>query len=63
LPRQAELGEIAAAGLLVTATDYVAEGNGPGVLQSVGNACAAGALPYVSDIGLRRVPVQPFLCP
>jgi uncharacterized protein (TIGR01370 family) len=60
---QAELREIAVAGLLVTTTDYVAEGDMPAALESVANGCAAGALPYVSDIGLKRVPAQPFLCP
>jgi len=60
---QAELREIAAAGVLVTSTDYVAEGDGPAALESAANGCAAGALPYVSDIGLRRVPARPFLCP
>lgn len=60
---QDELREIAAAGLLVTTADHTADGDMPAELESITNACAAGALPYVSDIGLRRVPAQPLLCP
>lgn len=58
-----ELTAIGAQGLLVTATDYVAEGDGDAEQEAIANACAVGALPYVSDIGLRRVPANPFSCP
>lgn len=57
-----ELQRIAAAGLLVTATDYLRSGGGEREAQAVAAACAAGALPYISDIGLRRVPPQPLTC-
>ncbi|MEA2478113.1 MAG: polysaccharide biosynthesis protein PelA, partial [Thermoleophilaceae bacterium] len=60
---QAELRRMAARGLLVTATDYVAAGDSAGESDSVAGACAAGALPYVADIGLTRVPASPFTCP
>jgi len=60
---QEELRAISASGLLVTATDYTADGDMPAEVGSISNACAASALPYVSDIGLRRVPTQPLLCP
>lgn len=60
---QDELREIGAAGLLVTVTDYTADRDMSAELESITNACATGALPYVSDIGLRRVPAQPLLCP
>ena len=58
---QSALRKMAARGLLVTATDYVAAG--ADTSAAVANACGAGALPYVADIGLRRVPQQPFACP
>jgi hypothetical protein len=31
--------------------------------EAVADACSAGALPYVSDIGLRRVPGEALACP
>lgn len=60
---QRELRRIAGEGLLVTATDYTAHARGEPVRDSIANACDAGALPYVSDIGLRRVPKAPYRCP
>lgn len=56
------LGRFAARGLLVTATDYVPRADAAAAAASVTAACAAGALPYVSDIGLRRLPATPFRC-
>jgi endo-alpha-1,4-polygalactosaminidase (GH114 family) len=50
------------AGLKVTATDYLAANKPKDTRIAVRNACSAGALPYVSDINLRRIPPQPFLC-
>jgi cysteinyl-tRNA synthetase len=57
-----ELRDIAAAGLLVTATDYTKRERGDRVLRAVRNACAVGALPFVGDIDLRRIPERPFRC-
>jgi uncharacterized protein (TIGR01370 family) len=59
---QAALRRIAAAGLLVTATDYTAHSGDPAARDAVTNACAAGAIPFVSDINLRRMPVTPVTC-
>jgi polysaccharide biosynthesis protein PelA len=56
------LRRIAHAGLLVTATDYVAPGDSAGAAASVKAACAAGALPFVADIRLRRLPLAPIRC-
>lgn len=50
---QNALRRLAARGLLVTATDYVSPGDDQATAEAVANACAAGALPFVSDIGLR----------
>ena len=60
---QATLRRVARAGLLVTATDYVRRGDDAATREAVANACAAGALPFVSDIRLRRLPPEPFRCP
>lgn len=53
---QRELRKVAEAGLVVTATDYTKRGRGRIARGAVANACEAGALPYVSDIDLRRTP-------
>jgi endo-alpha-1,4-polygalactosaminidase (GH114 family) len=52
---QAALRRLGAAGLLVTATDYVATTDRGAAREAIANACAAGALPFVSDIGLTRI--------
>jgi hypothetical protein len=49
-----------AAGLLVTATDYVKSATSANVKEAVKVARGVGALPYVSDIDLARVPARPF---
>ncbi len=59
---QAALRRIAARGLLVTTTDYTAAGDEAATQEAVADACAAGALPFVSDIGLTRLPAAPFAC-
>jgi uncharacterized protein (TIGR01370 family) len=60
---QAALMRIGATGLLVTSSDYTAAGDAAAEQESVANACAAGAVPFVSDIGLRRLPASPLSCP
>lgn len=57
------LERIGARGLLVTATDYVKTHPSSAEDESVANACAAGALPFVSNIWLTRVPSMSFTCP
>lgn len=59
---QREIRRYRRSGLKVTATDYTAAGKTNQVRIAVRNACSAGALPYVSDIYLTRIPTQPFLC-
>ncbi len=59
---QGEIRRYRRAGLKVTATDYLATRKPKETLIAVRNACSAGAIPYVSDIFLRRIPAQPFLC-
>jgi hypothetical protein len=60
----AELQDMAARGLVTTATDYTRAGDQPALQESVANACTVGAVPYVSDIGLtaKRLPDPPLTC-
>jgi uncharacterized protein (TIGR01370 family) len=59
---RATLERLVQAGLLVTTTDYVGDGDDEATRRAVATACAAGALPYVSDIELTRVPSEPYRC-
>lgn len=61
----AELRSMAARDLTTTATDYTPAGDARAAAESIVNACSAGALPYLSDIGLaaRRLPSPPVTCP
>jgi polysaccharide biosynthesis protein PelA len=58
----AALEQIRAVGLLTLSTDYVARGDDDTAAAALTAACAAGALPYVSDIELTRLPAAPLLC-
>ena len=58
---QATLQRLGERGLFVTATDYVAAGDDAAAARAKRIACDLGALSYVSDIGLRRVP-PPSAC-
>lgn len=51
---QKALRKIAAAGLLTTATSYT-DGSASQTAEAVKIACDAGAIPFVSDIGLARI--------
>jgi uncharacterized protein (TIGR01370 family) len=57
----AAIRRIASRGLLVTTTDYAAARNPDAVSEAVEASCDAGALPYVSNIQLSRVP-SPLSC-
>jgi uncharacterized protein (TIGR01370 family) len=60
----AELRDMQGRGLMTAATDYTRRGDRDALDEAVANACATGALPYVSDIGLtaRRLPSPPLAC-
>lgn len=58
----AALRRIGRRGLLVTATDYTSDGTGNAVRVAVRTACGAGAVPFVSDIGLGRIPATGPRC-
>jgi cysteinyl-tRNA synthetase, unknown class len=57
------LQRIRAAGVFTTATDYTASATSAIATESTANACAAGALSFVSNIGLTRIPATPATCP
>jgi uncharacterized protein (TIGR01370 family) len=57
----AAVRRIRARGLLVTTTDYLPLGRRHAASQAIRASCRAGALPYVSDIELSRVP-RPRRC-
>jgi len=61
---QGELRDFVARGLVVTAADYTKAGDEGALAEAVAKACEAGALPYVSDIGLsvKRLPDAPLEC-
>jgi endo-alpha-1,4-polygalactosaminidase (GH114 family) len=59
---QAALRRIARAGLLVTATDYVPAGDADARSRAIANACAVGAVPFVSNIALTRIDQPPARC-
>ncbi len=56
------LRRIRGRGLLVTATDYVKRGDTRATRAAAKAACDVGALPYASDIDLKRVPRQAMRC-
>jgi polysaccharide biosynthesis protein PelA len=63
--RRAALGalrRIRARGLLVSAVDYTRAGDAAAIAGSLTDACAAGAVPFVSDIGLTRIAQPPLRC-
>ncbi len=60
---QAMLERLGDVGLLVTAADYTRAGDQAALDEAVANACSAGALPFVSNIALTRIPAQPPACP
>jgi polysaccharide biosynthesis protein PelA len=56
------LRKIGEKGLLTTSSDYTKAGNQGAIDDSVAASCGAGAVPFVSDIWLTRIPVPPLLC-
>jgi uncharacterized protein (TIGR01370 family) len=56
------LQRLAAEGLLVLSTDYVETASGAEEAAAKQRACEAGALPFISDIDLTRMPATPFSC-
>lgn len=58
----AALEDLRERGLIVTATDYTYGSDADAAETAVGAACAAGAIPFVSDIGLTRIPDPPLVC-
>lgn len=59
---RAALRRMRARGLLTLATDYVSAGNAPAIERAIAAACAAGALPFVTNIDLTRIPKKAQRC-
>jgi hypothetical protein len=57
------IGRVRARGVLVTTADYLPEVQPELVREAARRACAAGAIPFVGDIELTRVPAEPLRCP
>jgi hypothetical protein len=51
----ATLRRVRSRGVFVTTVDYVTDAGGAEARAAVQAACAAGAVPAVSDIGLARI--------
>jgi len=49
-------------GLIVTTTDYLPKNAINEQELAISTSCSAGALPYISDIKLNRVPNEPIVC-
>ena len=60
---QEMLRRMSGLGLLTTATDYTSSRASSLARESVSNACSAGAISFVSDIGLSRMPPVAPRCP
>ncbi|RMD86972.1 MAG: hypothetical protein D6808_02290 [Candidatus Dadabacteria bacterium] len=58
----AKIIEMISKGFIITTADYTADGDLADTALSVANACAVGAIPFVSDIHLSRLPDEPFRC-
>lgn len=57
-----QLRSLADAGLVVTATDYLAGTDEMLIEEAAAVACGAGALPFVADIDLTQLPAEPLTC-
>lgn len=59
---QRTLRRFRARGLLVTTSDYTHRGDAASEAAAVRSSCAAGALPFVTNIGLTRIAARAFGC-
>lgn len=57
-----QLRALGDAGLVVTATDYLAGTDEMLIEEAAAVACGAGALPFVADIDLTQLPDEPLTC-
>lgn len=53
---------LAAAGLVVTTIDYFGSPTSPQAKRAIRISCQAGALPFIGDIALKKVPKTPARC-
>jgi uncharacterized protein (TIGR01370 family) len=59
----ARLRSFKSAGKFVSTTDYTSAGDSATEATAIANACAVGAVPFVSNIQLNRLPTIPLRCP
>lgn len=59
----AQLRSVRRAGLLVTSADYLPVVEPELEAEAAARACAHGAIPFVSDLELTRLPDEPLRCP
>ena len=57
------LRRVRAEGVLVTTADYLPEVEPDLEAEAADRSCGAGAIPFVGDIELTRLPDQPLRCP
>ncbi|MEZ4753663.1 MAG: endo alpha-1,4 polygalactosaminidase [Bdellovibrionota bacterium] len=57
-----KIANLVSAGLFVTTTDYVANGDSETTVLARQASCSAGAIPFVSDILLTQIPATVFEC-
>lgn len=55
--------QVRAAGILVTTADYLPAVDPVLEQEAAAVACAAGAVPFVGDLELTRIPTEPLRCP
>ena len=58
----ADMNAMHAHGLLTLGTGYVKDARSPAVAHDIALACSAGALPFVSNLALTRIPQPPPHC-
>jgi polysaccharide biosynthesis protein PelA len=56
------LSRLGGAGVFVTTTDYCGVCDPALTEAALANACGVGAVPFIADIGLSRLPPQPYRC-
>jgi uncharacterized protein (TIGR01370 family) len=59
----AKLQALARTGVFITTTDYTSSANSPLASRAIANACRIGAVPFVSNIALSRLPKTAAACP
>jgi uncharacterized protein (TIGR01370 family) len=59
----AKLQAVSRTGVFITTTDYTSSTNSPLTDVAIANACRIGAVPFISNIALSRIPKTATSCP